>query len=76
MSQAYPLGFGAAHALAFVEWGGVVEPVPAPGILDVSNPWFFRDFVDRSWKWDNHIREEHKVALSAGSKRAARSRSR
>ena len=76
-TQAYPLGFGAFHALSFHEWGvrGVsVQPVHHP-MLEDGSPECLRDLEDPSFSWDSNVHSDYALVLSPSPARL-RSRSR
>lgn len=62
-TQAYPLCFGANHALHFDAWrasgGEGVSPVPARA-LEIRNAWFLRDLHDPAFAWHRNTDRENK----------------
>ena len=66
-TQAYPLGFGACHGLAFHEWTqeGAPEPLAPPptDLLTAVHPPCMQDIVDPTHTWDRNVGGEARVAL-------------
>ncbi len=71
-TQAYPLGFGAAHALAFTAWDGLVATTEAPPLLHAADPWFLKDLKDPGHVWETDAAERK---FNVAPPRAGRSRS-
>ncbi len=70
-TQAYPLGFGAAHALAFKFSEALPQPAFDPLLLE-EDPWFLRDLKDPNHKWELNAKREAQVPLARPRSRSPR----
>ena len=60
-TQAYPLGFGAAHALEFDRWSKSGHPARAvrSPLLELEGAWFLEDLRDPAFHWHRRTAREH-----------------